>query len=97
MTQEDINQLLPYFHEPYSQKPYVSYFLQKEIPCKKYTHKEHDNFQIAILEEEPGQYEVYQTNTDHEIWGIELYTFEDLVTRFRSFTGAEIEDIIILN
>lgn len=96
MTQEEINQLLPYF-EQYSVETYSSYILRKELPCKKYTHKEHDNFQIAIIEEEDGSMEVYQTNTDHEIWGIELQTLEEFKIRFRSFIGAEVEEAIIFN
>jgi hypothetical protein len=56
---------------------------------KKYFHKENDNFHIIITPEN----ELYQLNTDHEVWGIELETIEDLKIRFKSFTSENLEDI----
>lgn len=54
-----------------------------------YFHKEDDNFKVLISSE--GR--VYQLNTDHEPWGIELQTLDDLKVRFKSFTGEDIENI----
>ena len=54
-----------------------------------YFHKENDNFKVLISSE--GQ--VYQLNTDHEPWGIELQTLDDLKVRFKSFTGEVLEDV----
>ena len=56
---------------------------------KKYFHKEEDNFHIIITPKN----ELYQLNTDHEVWGIELETIEDLKVRFKSFTGENLEEV----
>lgn len=56
---------------------------------RKLFHKENDNFHIIITPEN----ELYQLNTDHEVWGIELETIEDLKVRFKSFTGENLEEV----
>lgn len=78
MTKEDLNQVVEYFIK-YKDDKYGS----------KYFHKENDNFMIVISSEN----ELYQLNTDHEPWGIELDTIDDLKIRFKSFTGENLDDI----
>lgn len=79
MKQQEIIELLDYFTRYSSSKEYVHYF-----------HKEWDSFKIGIYNQTE---EVFQLNTDHEPFGIELNTLEDLKTRFKSFTGERLEDI----
>jgi hypothetical protein len=56
---------------------------------KYYFHKDEDNFKIIITTDN----ELYQLNTDHEPYGIELDTIDNLKIRFKSFTGENLEDV----
>lgn len=78
MNVKEINEVLKYF---------VEYHISDED--KKYFHKENDNFKINISLNN----EVYQLNTDHEIWGIELENIDKLKIRFESFTGEKLEEV----
>ena len=78
MSEVELNEVVTYFIE-YSNNPHG----------RKFFHKENDNFKIIITSEN----ELYQLNTDHEPWGIELETIEDLKIRFKSFTGEQLEEI----
>lgn len=90
MTKEEIEQVEKYFNW-YFEIPYRdSYGRHHDEICKKFYHKEQDVFHIIIFTETN---QVYQLNTDHEIYGIELETFKDLRIRFESFTGEKIYDI----
>jgi hypothetical protein len=94
MTKEEIIQIDKYF-TCYSTGPYHSAFYypkpeESRQICRKLLHKECDNFHLIIFDD---TLEVYQANTDHEIYGIELETFKDLRVRFESFTGEKIYDI----
>ena len=72
MEQKELTEIIKYF---------------EEYKCcengKYYFHKECDDFHIVIT---PNN-EIYQLNTDHELYGIELKTLENLQNRFKSFTG----------
>ena len=90
MTKEEIEQVGKYF-ECYSEKPYRdAYGRQDNNIGKRFFHKKQDVFHIIIF---PETNQVYQLNTDHEIYGIELETFKELRIRFESFTGEKIYDI----
>jgi len=65
----------------------VDYFIK--YSGNKYFHKENDNFKIVITNDN----ELYQLNTDHEPWGIEIDTIDNLKIRFKSFTGENLEDM----
>jgi hypothetical protein len=52
-----------------------------------------NNNYILINKKENDDYELYQLNTDHEPWGIEIDTIDNLKIRFKSFIGENIEDI----
>lgn len=90
MTKEDIKKLEPYFvcykeeeyHDPMG-------WCNGEL-CKKMFHKEQSNFHIVLF---TATDVVYQLNTDHEIFGVELETYDELVTRFKSFTREDIDNI----
>lgn len=86
MTTEQIKQIEEYFTEHWS-GDYKDAF-GNTGQCKKYFHKE-ENFYLIIFDDG----EVYQANTDHEIFGIELKTIQDLQIRFKSLTGGELEYI----
>ena len=73
---DDLSEVIKYFKE-YSSKDFG----------KCYYHKENDNFTIVITTDN----ELYQLNTDHEVFGIELDTIENLKIRFKSFTGEDLE------
>ncbi len=90
MTKKEIEQVGKYF-ECYSEAPYRdAYGYHDNEICKKFFHKEYDSFHIAIFQETNS---VYQLNTDHEIYGIELETFENLEMRFFSFTGDHVHNV----
>ena len=96
MTKEEITELDNYF-TCYSTGPYFSAFYSPKIEnsrqiCRKLFHNEHGNFHIIIFDDD---LEVYQANTDHEIFGIELESIDKLKTRFESFIGEKIDNIII--
>jgi len=78
MEIKDLNEVTKYF------KNYTS----KENG-KYYFHKDEDNFKIIISTNN----EVYQLNTDHEPWGIEIDTIDNLKIRFKSLTGENLEDV----
>jgi hypothetical protein len=78
MIASELNEVVTYFIE----------YTSKE-DGKYYFHKEGDDFKIIITPEG----EIYQLNTDHEVWGIELETIEDLKVRFKSFTGENLEEV----
>jgi hypothetical protein len=78
MEIKDLNEVVKYFKE----------YTSKE-DGKYYFHKEDDNFNIIITPDN----NLYQLNTDHEIWGIELDTIDKLRIRFKSFTGDELENL----
>lgn len=79
MTIEEINYIKQYFEE-YSNGNNI----------KKYYHINCNGFKILISDTNT----VYQLNTDHEVWGIELSTIDKFKTRFESFTGEKLEDIL---
>lgn len=79
MKLTDLNEIVEYFKE----------YSTSRKDGKYYFHKENDNFKIIISTDD----ELYQLNTDHEPWGIELDTIENLKIRFKSFTGENLEDI----
>lgn len=90
MTKEEIEQAVKYF-DSYSESPYRdAYGRHHDEICKQFYHKECNNFNIAIF---PETNQVYQINTDHELYGIELERFIDLMVRFESFTGEKIYNI----
>lgn len=94
MTKEEIIQLDEYF-TCYSTSKYHSAFYYPKTEedrqmCRKLFHKEHDNFHILVFDDTA---EVYQADTDHEIFGIELETMDKLKERFESFTGDKIDNI----
>ena len=76
---KDLNQITQYF---------VQYGKDEQLG-HMFFHKENDNFKIIITPDE----ELYQLNTDHEPWGVELYTLDNLKIRFKSFTGENLEDV----
>jgi hypothetical protein len=78
MDIKDLNEVVKYFKE-YTSRVYG----------KHYFHKDEDNFKIIITPEN----ELYQLNTDHEPWGIEIDTIDNLKIRFKSFTGENLEVI----
>lgn len=78
MSEVELNEVVTYFIE-YSNNSHG----------RKFFHKENDNFKIIITPEN----ELYQLNTDHEPWGIELETIESLKIRFNSFTGEQLEEM----
>jgi len=78
MSTVELEEVVEYFHEYTSGKD-----------GRKFFHKENDNFHIIITPEN----NLYQLNTDHEVWGIELETIEDLKVRFKSFTGENLEEV----
>jgi len=65
----------------------LKYFV--EYSKNNYYHEEMDNFHITISDDN----EVYQLNTDHEIFGCELKTLDEFKIRFKSFTGQEFDAI----
>ena len=79
MDIKDLNQITQYFVQ----------YKEDEQLGHQFFHKENDNFKIIITPDK----ELYQLNTDHEIWGIELDTIDDLKIRFKSFTGENLEDV----
>lgn len=83
MNTKDITEIKKYFNK-YSTDVYHSPYYSGQEVCEKYSHKEEDYFQILIFDDSKS---VYQTNSDHEIQGIELITIDDLRIRFKSFTG----------
>ena len=78
MEIKDLNEVTKYFKEYTSRED-----------GNKYFHKDEDNFKIIITTEN----ELYQLNTDHEPWGIEIDTIDNLKIRFKSFTGENLEDV----
>ena len=78
MEIKDLNEVTKYFEEYKSREDNKYYF-----------HKDEDNFKIIITTED----ELYQLNTDHEPWGIEIDTIDNLKIRFKSFTGENLEDV----
>ena len=78
MEIKDLNEVVKYFKEYTSREDGKYYF-----------HKENDNFKIIITPDK----ELYQLNTDHEPWGVELDTIDNLKIRFKSFTGENLEDV----
>jgi hypothetical protein len=79
MNPQDLNEITKYF---------VQYGKDEKLG-HQFFHKENDNFKIIITPDK----ELYQLNTDHEIWGIELDTIDNLKIRFKSFTGENLEDV----
>ncbi len=79
MDIKDLNQITQYF---------VQYGKDEQLG-HKFFHKENDNFKIIITPDK----ELYQLNTDHEPYGIELDTIDNLKIRFKSFTGENLEDV----
>jgi hypothetical protein len=79
MNLQDLNEITKYF---------VQYRKDEQLG-HQFFHKENDNFKIIITPDK----ELYQLNTDHEIWGIELDTIDNLKIRFKSFTGENLEDV----
>ena len=79
MDIKDLNQITQYF---------VQYGKDEQLG-HKFFHKENGNFKIIITPDK----ELYQLNTDHEPWGIELDTMDNLKIRFKSFTGENLEDV----
>ena len=78
MEIKDLNEVTKYFTD----------YKTKE-DSKYYFHKDEDNFKIIITTDN----ELYQLNTDHEPWGIEIDTIDNLKIRFKSFTGENLEDV----
>ena len=78
MEIKDLNEVTKYFKE----------YTNGE-DGKYYFHKDEDYFKIIITTEN----ELYQLNTDHEPWGIEIDTTDNLKIRFKSFTGENLEDV----
>ena len=87
MENKELEKIKKYF-TMYNDSEYKTYLSEPE-KCKRYFHKEEDIFKIAIFEDDS----VYQLDTDHEIFGIELQTFKDLKIRFKSLTGEKVKDI----
>jgi hypothetical protein len=79
MSEVELNEVVMYF---------VQYGKDEQLGYK-FFHKENDNFKIIITPDK----ELYQLNTDHEVWGIELETIEALKVRFNSFTGENLEEV----
>jgi hypothetical protein len=69
----------------YSRNEYNDVFRGFMGRCARYYHDE-ENFKIIIFEEDNS---VYQLDTDHQIFGVELKTFADFKKRFESFTGEK--------
>jgi regulator of replication initiation timing len=78
MTTEELI-LLPNYFQQYTEDELGGYF----------THHEHDYFKIIIGRDS----EVYQLNTDHEPYGVELKSMDELRKRFESFVGEKLEDL----
>jgi hypothetical protein len=78
MEIKDLNEVTKYFKEYTSREDGKYYF-----------HKDEDNFKIIITTDN----ELYQLDTDHEPYGIELDTIDNLKIRFKSFTGENLEDV----
>lgn len=62
------------------------YSCHTKIPCKGIYYHRTTEFKITILNDDS----VYQVGTECDIIGVELKTFEDLHTRFKSFTGEQL-------
>jgi hypothetical protein len=69
----------------YSSADYKDFYYYKPRKCGKYYHNEAD-FHIVVFDDDNS---VYQLNTDHEIFGVELKTFPAFKKRFESFTGKK--------
>jgi len=90
MNKEEIKKLEPYF-VCYSEGKYTDPIGWCDgESCKRFFHKEESNFHIILF---PETNVVYQINTDHEIFGVELETYDELVIRFESFTREKIDNI----
>jgi hypothetical protein len=87
MTLKSIDEIEKYF-KLYHEGIYYSSFYDGKEEGRSFYHKKEDEFMIIIFQSR----EVYQLNSDHEIQGIELKTFRDLKTRFKSFTGENLEN-----
>ena len=91
MTKEEINKIEQYF-TCYSESQIYDPMVKKGPMVKWLFHKECDNFNLVIFIEDNS---VYQAGSEADIIGCELDTFEELVTRFESFTKEKIDNIII--
>ena len=87
MKGKEIQEIEKYFLK-YSSRDYHDMCSNEPLRCSRYLHK-WEEFQIIVFEDG----EVYQSGSDHEVEGIELKTFDDLKTRFKSFTGENVEKI----
>lgn len=86
MVQSDINGfVLKYFNEYSVGGKYYGYYRTDE-PIRRFYHKEHSEFYILIFDDG----ELYQTDRDGDIFGIELETIFELSERFTSFAGEHI-------
>jgi hypothetical protein len=93
MEQQEINIVLQYFTSYHKGKYIDAFWMGEPMISTQYYHNECDWFQIMIFENN----ELYQINTEHEMYGIELKTIDDLKQRFKSFTGEELSNIQIEN
>lgn len=90
MTKEDIKKLEPYFVCYSEGKYYDTMQRHNGESCKRLFHKEQSEFRIVLF---PETNVVYQTDPDGDTFGVELETYEELVTRFKSFTREDIDNI----
>lgn len=88
MNKEDLNKIEKYF-EKYSEGEYHSSFGSNDKQnAKSYYHK-WECFYLIVFDNG----DVYQLNSEHEIQGVELNTFDSIKIRFKSFTGEDVENI----
>lgn len=84
MEIKDIEYIEQYF-DCYSTSDYLDMY--QRFPVRgNYSNRE---FEFMIVISKEG--EVWQTNSDHDITGVELVTLEDFKVRFKSFNGEELE------
>lgn len=88
MNKKDLKEIEHYFIS-YKKGTYYSSYSHPINDSNFLSHNDIDWFQIVIFPNDS----VYQLNTDHESYGIELKSLEDFATRFKSFTGQEYYEI----
>lgn len=86
MVQQEIDIIKQYFM-CYKKGKYCSYLMDKSTEAEHYFHKEEDFFHLIIF---PTDNSVFQLDTDHKCFGIELKTLRDFEIRFESITGNKL-------
>lgn len=87
MSNEEILEIEKHFTK-YNEGDYIDARMRKPQPIRgKYFHNYEDYFHIIIFEDGT----IYQLNSDHELQGIELKSYNKLVERFESFCGERMD------